>query len=71
MVHYIRLQIEEYLDALASGRDPLVTGEGGRRTVDLFTAIYRSDRDRMPVRFPLVPESGRDDFDGRRSRTTV
>jgi UDP-N-acetyl-2-amino-2-deoxyglucuronate dehydrogenase len=67
MVYYIRLQIEEYLDAIVSGRDPLVTGEDGRRTVELFTAIYRSARDRMPARFPLAPETGRNDFDGRRA----
>jgi len=66
MVYFIRKQIEEYLDALEQGRSPLVTGEEGRRTVELFTAIYRSARDNSPVKFPLVPERERDDFDGRR-----
>ena len=65
MVHFIRLQIEEYLEALEAGRDPLVTGEEGRKTVELFTAVYRSARDRMPVTFPLTPETGREDMDGR------
>jgi predicted dehydrogenase len=64
-VHFIRLQIEEYLDALADGREPMVNGEEGRSTVELFTAIYRSTRDNKPVKFPLFPESDRDDFDGR------
>jgi len=68
MVYFIRLQIEEYLDALVKGREPLVTGDEGRRTVELFTAIYRSARDNRPVKFPLAPETGRDDFDGRKSR---
>ena len=27
--------------------------------------IYRSQRDSRPVKFPLVPETSRDDFDGR------
>jgi len=66
-VYFIRLQIEEYLDALEKGRDPLVNGEEGRRTVELFTAIYRSARDNKPVKFPLSPEIDRDDFDGRLS----
>ncbi len=65
MVYFIRLQIEEMLEALEQGRPPLVTGEEGRRTVELFTAIYRSARDNRPVTFPLEPETGRDDFDGR------
>jgi UDP-N-acetyl-2-amino-2-deoxyglucuronate dehydrogenase len=64
-VHYIQLQIEEFLDALVQGREPLVTGEEGRRTVELFTAIYRSTRDNMPVKFPLMAEEGRGDMDGR------
>ena len=66
MVYFIRLQIEEYVDALDNNREPLVNGEEARRTVELFTAIYRSTRDNKPVKFPLSPEKDRDDFDGRR-----
>jgi predicted dehydrogenase len=66
MVYFIRLQIEEYLEALELGRPPLVTGEEGRRTVELFTAIYRSTRDNVPVQFPLKPETGKNDLDGRK-----
>jgi len=65
MVYFIRKQIEEYLEALELGRPPLVTGEDGRRTVELFTAIYRSTRDNLPIKFPLAPEKERNDFDGR------
>jgi UDP-N-acetyl-2-amino-2-deoxyglucuronate dehydrogenase len=61
-VVYMQYQIEEFLDSLRHGRDPLVTGVAGRRTVELFTAIYRSSRDNMPVKFPLIPEPG---LDGR------
>lgn len=64
-VYYIERQIEDFLNALKEDRDPLVTGEEGRKTVELFTAIYRSQRDNAPVKFPLVPELDRDDFDGR------
>jgi len=63
--HYHRLQIREFLQSILEGRPPLVTGEEGRKTVEIFTAIYRSQRDGRPVRFPLQPEAGRDDCDGR------
>ncbi len=65
MKRYHRLQIEDFLDAITDDRAPLVPGEEGRKTVEIFTAIYRSTRDRVPVAFPLTPESGRDDYDGR------
>ena len=67
MVYFIRKQIEAYLESLELNRPPLVTGEDGRNTVELFTAIYRSTRDNIPVKFPLGPELGRDDFDGRKN----
>jgi predicted dehydrogenase len=61
-VYYFKLQIEEYLDAIGKGREPFVTGSDGRRVVELFSAIYRSQRDNIPVKFPLANEKG---FDGR------
>ncbi|MGC9354500.1 MAG: Gfo/Idh/MocA family protein [Mariniphaga sp.] len=63
-VFYMERQIEDFLEALETDREPLVTGEDGRRTVELFTAIYRSTRDNMPVKFPLKPENS-NDMDGR------
>jgi UDP-N-acetyl-2-amino-2-deoxyglucuronate dehydrogenase len=63
--YYHKLQVEDFLQAILRGRQPLVTGEEGRKTVELFTAVYRSNRDRRPVRFPLQPEQAREDFDGR------
>jgi UDP-N-acetyl-2-amino-2-deoxyglucuronate dehydrogenase len=53
------------LAAISNNSDPLVTGEEGRKTVELFTAIYRSTRDNQPVKFPLHPETERNDMDGR------
>lgn len=67
MEYYHRVQIRNFTDALLEGREPLVTGQEGRVTVELFTAIYRSTRDNKPIKFPLMPETGRDDFDGRLS----
>lgn len=62
---YHRLQVRDFLQAVLEDREPAVTGEDGRRTVELFTAVYRSRRDGRPVRFPLEAEAGRPDFDGR------
>ncbi len=64
--HYHRLQIRDFLQSILEGREPLVTGAEGRKTVEIFTAIYRSQRDRRPMKFPLTAETGRNDLDGRR-----
>ena len=58
-------QIEDFLDAILEDRPPAVDGAEGRKVVELFTAIYRSQRDHRPVAFPLDPEADRDDLDGR------
>src|SRR5690606_27887196 len=55
-VFYMEKQIEDFLFALDNNSQPLVSGADGRRTVELFTAIYRSARDNQPVKFPLMPE---------------
>jgi predicted dehydrogenase len=47
--HYHGLQIQDFLRAVREGRPPLVTGEDGRAVVELFTAIYRSNREGRPV----------------------
>jgi len=64
MEYFHERQIEDFLNSIIENRKPLVTGEEGRVTVEIFTAIYRSTRDNMPVKWPLKPEE-RDDFDGR------
>lgn len=71
MTYYHELQIADFLDAILEGREPMVTGEDGRRTVELFTAIYRSQRDRRPVKFPLEPEVFKGDYDGRLGYRTL
>ncbi len=55
-VHYHALQIADFLRAVREGRPPLVTGEEGRVVVEMFTAIYRSNRERRPVAFPVAAE---------------
>jgi len=56
MEHFHRLQVQDFLQAVGQGRAPSVTGEDGRRTVELFTAIYRATRDQRPMRFPLAAD---------------
>lgn len=65
MEYYMKLQNEDFANAILNDRQPLVSGEDGRITVEIFTAIYRSTRDNRPVKFPLEPEIDRNDFDGR------
>jgi predicted dehydrogenase len=52
--HYHALQIRDFLQAAIDGRPPLVTGEEGCKVVAMFTAIYRSQRERRPIAFPLT-----------------
>jgi predicted dehydrogenase len=66
MEYYHQLQIQDFLVAVIEGRPPVVTGEDGRKTVEIFTAIYRSQRDKTSVKFPLEVETDRGDFDGRK-----
>ena len=54
--HYHALQIQDFLQAVRDDRPPLVTGEEGRIVVAMFTAIYRSRRERRPIKFPLAAE---------------
>jgi UDP-N-acetyl-2-amino-2-deoxyglucuronate dehydrogenase len=54
--HYHALQIQDFLQAVRDDRPPLVTGEEGRTVVEMFTAIYRSNRERRPIQFPLDAE---------------
>lgn len=44
MYYYHQLQIQDFLSAIQAGRQPLVDGREGRRTVQLFNAVYESSR---------------------------
>jgi len=61
-IYYMQLQIEDFINAIGSDSDPLVTGNAGRRTVELFSGIYRSALENAPVKFPLNTLKG---YDGR------
>ena len=56
MTYYHRLQLTDFVYAVNTGKRPLVDDIAGRQTVELFTAIYRSNRDKVPVSFPLLPD---------------
>jgi predicted dehydrogenase len=53
MEYYHQVQIDDFIKAVIHSRDPLVTGEEGRKTVEIFTALYRSQSSRKPIKFPL------------------
>lgn len=53
MTHYHRLQLGDFLDAVSKDREHMVDAEAGRRVVELFTAVYRSQREHAPQKLPL------------------
>jgi UDP-N-acetyl-2-amino-2-deoxyglucuronate dehydrogenase len=63
--YFHMLQIKDFIEAVKNDRDPAITGEEGRKTVEIFTGLYRAQRDRKVIQFPLKPEYERSDFDGR------
>jgi predicted dehydrogenase len=56
VVHYHALQDRDFLQAVREGREPLATGRDGRVVVAMFTAIYRSNRERRAVRMEELGE---------------
>ena len=52
--YYHQCQINDFLNSILSDIPPLVTLEDGRKTVELFTAIYRSKKDHSFEKFPLI-----------------
>lgn len=65
MTYYHKLQIQDFLASILENRPPAVSGWEGRKHVEIFTGIYRSQRDKCPVQFPLDGNIGSQEFDGR------
>lgn len=65
MTHFHQLQIEDFLNAILEDREPLINGEEARKSVELFSAVYRSQCDHKPVRFPMAAEEKSRDYLGR------
>lgn len=53
MYYYHREQVNDFLNAVLTDTKPLVDGRDGRRTVELFEAIYRSTRTNSVIKFPI------------------
>lgn len=50
-------QIEDVLNAIEQGAQPLITGEEGRKTIEFVTAAYQSAFTGQEVRFPMTRDS--------------
>jgi predicted dehydrogenase len=53
MEPHLRDQIDNFFWALDNDEDPLVTGEEGRKSIEMVRAILKSIQTDAPVRFPL------------------
>lgn len=51
-----RLQIEDFVDAVLSGREPAVTGREARKSLAIILAIYESSRTGAAVELTTAPE---------------
>jgi UDP-N-acetyl-2-amino-2-deoxyglucuronate dehydrogenase len=51
--YFVRLQQRDFIVSVIEQRTPLVTGREGRKTVELFNAIYTSNQERRAVKWPL------------------
>lgn len=49
--HYI--QIQDMVCAIQNDRPPIVTGEEGRKSIEIILGIYKSSRTGRPVKLPL------------------
>ncbi len=54
MSHYHGLQIADFLEAILEDWEPMITGQEGRKMVELVQAIYCSGTLQRPVRFPVA-----------------
>ena len=45
--------VEDFADAVLSGKDPPVTGEDGRRALEIVIAAYESGLNKIPIDLPL------------------
>ncbi|MEM9324258.1 MAG: Gfo/Idh/MocA family oxidoreductase [Bacteroidota bacterium] len=51
--YYIGLQIDDFCQSVKAGNEPLSSGEEGRKTVELITAIYSSATHDTTITFPV------------------
>ncbi|WP_276954405.1 Gfo/Idh/MocA family protein [Enterocloster lavalensis] len=53
MYYYHREQIKDFVDAVQKGEKPLVDAREGRKTVEIFTGIYRATETNSVIKFPI------------------
>lgn len=46
-------EIDNYLSAIEKGEKPLITGEDGRRTIEVITAIYAAGFEKKTISMPI------------------
>lgn len=51
--YYIRMQDRDFILAVQNNTEPLIPASEGRKTVEIFTAIYKSSSEGIPVRWPI------------------
>jgi predicted dehydrogenase len=49
-------EIEDVLKAIEKGTKPMITGESGRNTIELITAVYKSGFEERTVELPIAKE---------------
>jgi len=54
-----KLQLADFLCAVLEDREPLVDGEAGRRVVELFTGVYRSQLEHASLHYRYRSEPRR------------
>jgi len=59
------LQVQDFRQAICEGGDLMVMTKKVHTKVEIFTAIYRPELGRKPIRFPLNPERWRAKSDSR------
>ena len=57
-------EIDDVLSALEEGRRPMITGEDGRKTVELISAIYKAGCTRSIVSLPITKDDDYYTFQG-------
>jgi predicted dehydrogenase len=52
-------QIRDFCRAILEGREPAITGEEGRKPLEIILAVYESAKTGLPVKLPLKSTSGK------------
>lgn len=58
MYYYHQLQIDDFIKAVANGTKPLVDAVEGRKTVEIYTGIYKATETNSVIKFPIKSDAG-------------